>query len=398
MALQGDLQSFALPDVLRLLAGTSKTGRLGVTGVERTGDVWLRDGQIVGGAVSSAPHAYEPADVVFELLRFENGSFAFEDDEAPSEANEPTSVDDAIGRAEELVREWDEVESVVPSVESWVTFAPEIEGDATTVSADHWRTLAIVGSGLTVREVGDHFEVTDLAASRRVKELVEAGLVDLGDVPADRPAPAPSYDQVADTEVDDLSVLRADDGPVVLETSEDALLPEPLPSEGTSFEGDLNDMTSVDGRSFGAADEEPPAEEPAFGAYEPYEAPAEPEPFTPYGVADPVEDPVDDVSTDPFASFGPDPAAHLMEEAPAPEPFAAAPAPERHDPFGDDGSQPFGGNDDFFGAPSGSNATEEVSDDPLDSTPSTDAASDAAAEGGDSDRGALLNFLSTVKH
>jgi hypothetical protein len=402
--------------VLRLLAGTSKTGRLGVTGVERTGDVWLRDGQIVSGAVSSSPHATDPADVVFELLRFESGSFAFEDDEQPTESSDPTPVDHAIGRAEELVREWHEVESVVPSVLSWVSFVTEIEGDSTTISADHWRTLAVIGSGLTVRDLGDHFAQTDLAASRRVKALVEAGLVELGDAPEERPERfAPAGDSAV-AEHDDLSVLRADDGPVVLETSEDALLPEPLPSAGTSFEGDLADMTSVDGRRFEDTDEpetfEPETFEPAgfgsgayeaptdFAAAEPFETSVEPEPFTPYAAEDLAASPepshegftpygsdeVEEPPTDPFAAFGPDPAAHLNEAPPAP----AAEA----DPFGDGDSF---GNDDFFGAPAG-NANEEVGDDPLDSTPSSDAAAGGAAEGDDSDRGALMNFLSTVKH
>ena len=81
MALQGDLQSFALNDVLRLLAGTSKSGRLAVAGSDRKGDLWLDGGRIAGGDVSSAPYATEVVDVVLELLRFGDGSFAFHDDE-----------------------------------------------------------------------------------------------------------------------------------------------------------------------------------------------------------------------------------------------------------------------------------------------------------------------------
>jgi broad specificity phosphatase PhoE len=390
VALQGDLQSFALPDVLRLLAGTSKTGRLGVTGAERTGDVWLRDGQIVAGAVSSSPHATDPADVVFELLRFESGSFAFEDGLEPAEAGEPTSVDDAISRAEELVREWDEVEAVVPSVHSWVSFVAEIEGDSTTISAEHWRTLAVIGGGMTVRDLGDHFQQTDLAASRRVKALVEAGLVQLGDAPEDRPERVAAAPEPTAVEHDDLSVLRADDGPVVLETSEDALLPEPLPGEGTSFEGDLDDMASVDGRRFDdhpeatdlAGSDEPTAfgsEATDFRETAAEEAAPEPGDFAPYG-----EPAAPAASEDPFASFSTEPAAEASDPPPADL--------TETDPFSND---PFSNND-FFGAPSG-NASEEVGDDPLDSTPSSDAAAGAAAEGDDSDRGALLDFLSTVK-
>lgn len=363
MALQGDLQSFALNDVLRLLAGTAKSGRLAVAGDDRTGDLWLDGGQIVGGGVSSAPHATEVVDVVFELLRFDGGSFAFHDDEQAPDASEPTDVDAAITQAEGLLQEWAEVEVVVPSMDSWVTFAREIEGDQTTVSADQWRVLASLGAGLTVRELGQQFEQTDLGASRQVKGLVEAGLVSLGDAPPERPdrvvaSAAPVAE--APVERDDLSVLRADDGPVVIETSEDALLPEPLPNESTSFEGGLNDLAAVDGRS----DE-----------------------------FDDIDDIDDAADTGEPATFDAEAeAAHGIEFG-EPDPpvtrFDGVPKPAE--------AEPFGAADDFFGSTDPDEAsTGEADADPLASTPSTDAG-DGSDDGDDPDRGALLDFLSSVK-
>lgn len=365
MALQGDLQSFALTDVLRLLAGTAKSGRLAVTDDDRTGDLWLDGGQIVGGGVSSAPHATDVVEVVFELLRFDGGAFAFHDDEQASDPAGPTEVDEAIGRAEELVAEWTEVEAVVPSLDLWVTFAPELDGEETTVSADQWRVLAALGGGLTVRELGDRFAQTDLVASRQVKGLVEAGLAALGDAPADRPASAPAEAAAqaavaapeAPAERDDLSVLRADDGPVVIETSEDALLPEPLPGAGTSFEGELDDLAAVDGRDDAAA------------AVDDSEADAfDPDAEAAHGI-----------------EFGePDPPATHFDDGPAAPETAAA--------------EPFGAADDFFGDGADTAPSPEGDDaDPLASTPSTDAGDGSDDGGDDPERGALLDFLSSVK-
>ena len=45
VALQGTLETFALPDVLRLLASTHKTGRLCLTGVDGSGSLWLEVGR-----------------------------------------------------------------------------------------------------------------------------------------------------------------------------------------------------------------------------------------------------------------------------------------------------------------------------------------------------------------
>ncbi|MEO6628671.1 MAG: DUF4388 domain-containing protein [Aquihabitans sp.] len=384
MALQGDLQSFALPDVLRLLASTGKTGRLGVTADDSSGDVWLRDGSVVGGAVSSSPYAVDPADVVFELLRFESGAFRFEDGEEPTEPVEPSSVDEAIDQAEGLLREWADVEAIVPSVHSWVTLVPELSGDGTTVSTDQWRALAALGGGSSVRDLGERFEQTDLVASRQVKDLVEAGLVQLGDAPERDEASA--YQQSVPTRRDDLAVLRADDGPVVLESRDDALLPEPLPSEGTSFEGDLSDMGSVDARRFETdeADElsdvndtyDPPAYEPPV--YEPpsyaYDPSAQPEPAPQFA---------DDRG---YGSGG--------EVDPIANAFGSGPESRAASEF-------FRSSD----AENSSNLAGEAEDDPLASTPSTESDATAASNEGvdsdtsdESDRGALLNFLSTVKN
>ena len=264
MALKGDLSSFALPDVLRLLAGTAKTGRLGVSGAQGSGEVWLLDGDLVGGSVDTSAHAKQATEVVFELLRFETGSFLFDDGEEQAEPGEPSSVDEAISVAEALLFEWAEVEAVVPSMNSWVSLSPELDGNEVTISSPQWRVLAAVGAGTTVRTLGNHFQITDLKVSRRVKGLVEAGLVELGepvdghrdDLTSEAGSGFHSGYTGADYLGSDLAMLSAEDGPVVMQSHDDAMLPEPLPGEGTRFVGELDGLGTVDGRSFESIESE----------------------------------------------------------------------------------------------------------------------------------------------
>lgn len=275
MTLQGDLDSFALPDVLRLLAGTGKTGRLAVTAEPTSGEVWLLDGDLVGGRIDTAPHASEPADVVFELMRLEHGAFVFENGERLVDGAERARVNDAIEAAEEMVADWTDVETVVPSVQVTVGMLAEIDGESVTVASGQWRLLAAMGADTTVGALGDRFALTDLAVSREVKGLVEAGLVELGDLVTAEPAVdvdhrsddhdvegdhgVAALDPVDDHHleldgpppvVDDLAILRDVDAAVVIETSDDAHLPEPLPGEGTTFAADMAALGTVDGRSF----------------------------------------------------------------------------------------------------------------------------------------------------
>ena len=307
MALQGDLDSFALPDVLRLLAGTGKTGRLAIDASDTVGELWVLDGDLVGGEVACAPHASRPADVVFELIRLEGGAFVFEDGERLVDSTERSRVTDAIEEAQRLLAEWAEVKTVVPTIHATVRLVTEIDGEDVTVAAGQWRVLAAIGDDTTVRRLGDHFELTDLVVSRHVKDLVENGLVELGEAvepaneaPADETASLPvadasSSDDHADefdadqfdadqfdvnqfvaavqgTEEDmgdhaesdqddpapaadvegDLALLRSEDGSVVMEERDDALLPEPLPGAGIEFDGEVEHIGQVDGREFGA--------------------------------------------------------------------------------------------------------------------------------------------------
>ncbi|QXC61865.1 DUF4388 domain-containing protein [Aquihabitans sp. G128] len=359
--------------MLRLLAGTAKTGRLVVDGDHGSGEVWLREGSLVGGTVSTSPHAADAADLVFELLRFDGGSFAFDDGEQLVDGTEPAGVEAAIAGAEQLVADWAEVEPFVPSMWSTVTLAPEIGADV-TVSPKQWKLLASLGTGATVGQLGDAMELTDLAASRRVKALVELGLVEVGEAqeaPAADPAPveaaspepagAPAEDEghqapsVHDAYARDLALLSAEDGPVVLESSDDALLPEPLPGEGTSFVGDLGSLGTVDGRTFEAIEAEAAAAAPALGEAEVHDA----------------------GSWSSYGSFG------------EPE---AVPAPEAAGSWADAGagwSEP---------APTWGEPAEQA-EAPFaaaDAAPAEADASGAEAADGD-DRGSLLKFLSSVK-
>ena len=78
MALSGTLDSFALPDVLRLLASTKKTGRLRVTGDRGAGSVWVADRAIVSTELPAAASIDSThAAGLSGLLRFATGSFTF---------------------------------------------------------------------------------------------------------------------------------------------------------------------------------------------------------------------------------------------------------------------------------------------------------------------------------
>ena len=204
VALQGTLDTFALPDVLRLLAATKKSGRLDISGTRGAGSVWVADGDVTTIAVEHAPLAVDAVDALFELLRFEDGSFTF-DAEAAANGDARDDVESLIEGAEALLAEWHEIEAVVPSLTSWVSMRPELPGADVTVEQRHWTTLVAVGSGATVAAVGTTLDLAELPVSRAVRDLVELGLVQV-----EARAAAPERPPEPDAEPEPVAVADAD--------------------------------------------------------------------------------------------------------------------------------------------------------------------------------------------
>jgi hypothetical protein len=285
VALQGTLETFALPDVLRLLASTKKTGAYRLDGDRGTGSLWLKDGQIIGGELTGSATT-DANEVAFELLRFADGDFLFEADAAPASPSDPTDVETVLADAEALLEEWKDIERVVPSLDRWVALRAELPADEVTIRADKWISVVAIGGGKTVGQLGTLLGLGELPVSRVVKDLVELGLVELGDVPA-TVAPPPA--------------------------AEPAPVAEPEPSAGDTFLRetelviDVSDeigSTSASVLEFSSTTTEP----------DPFE------PFDPNGLV--IGEPRGTgAGSDPFASLGePEPQAE-----PEPEPAEASP-------------------------------------------------------------------------
>jgi Domain of unknown function (DUF4388) len=208
VALQGTIDTFEFTEVARLLATGGKTGALRLEGGRGSGTLWVADGKVVAVAVDHAPLATDPAEAMFELLRFEEGSFTFIPGDKPADPGEPADVEEILVAAEAQLAEWREIERVVPTTHATVTLRPELSKADVVLDRQRWRLVAAIGGGVTVATVGDALGLGELPVSRAVKELVELGVLELADGPAE---PEPErVDESASLALDDF-VLDADD-------------------------------------------------------------------------------------------------------------------------------------------------------------------------------------------
>ena len=192
MALQGTLDTFELPDVLRLLASTKKSGRLHLRGDRGEGSVWLVGGSVVGVRTDASPGG-DTGDGLFDLFRAREGGFAFEPGVEPDAPQSPLEVEPLLAATELRLAEWREIESVVPSLHAWVSLSPELPKPELTVDAATWRMVAAIGSGLTVGDLARILDLDEIPVSRVVRDLVVLGLGSVTDAPAPTPAPAMTW-------------------------------------------------------------------------------------------------------------------------------------------------------------------------------------------------------------
>ncbi len=178
--LQGSLDDFALDEMLTLLASTGKTGCLEVKGDRGQGTLRLHEGRLVDAAANNTANGVEPEDVLFELLRFSEGNFHFVVSDA-EEGSHDGVVAEAVLAAEERLADWKTIEAVVPSLRHMVTPVRELPEDEITLDRSDWAALITIGSGCPVSAVCDELDLGEVEGSRRIKALIERGLVAIGE-------------------------------------------------------------------------------------------------------------------------------------------------------------------------------------------------------------------------
>ncbi len=240
MALQGTIETFALPEVLRLLGSGGKTGRLRLSGDRGSGSIWVDGGKVVAAEATGIREGTSSTGVVFELLRYAEGSFTFDDDQANTRPGTPQDIEVLLGDAERQLADWREIEAVVPSLAVRLVLADELPAADVTLDATSWKAVVAVARGGDVASIADALDLEELDACRRAKDLIETGLAVVTELELE-PEVEPEVVEVleaagvpdAGTVVDDVAPLGAD--PV--RSPEDgafAIAADPTPPEGWS--------------------------------------------------------------------------------------------------------------------------------------------------------------------
>jgi hypothetical protein len=174
MTLQGSLETVGLPDVLSLLGRAAKTGRLAINGPKQAGGVWFRDGQITAIDTGTPVEPAYPVDALFELLRIEGGTFAFDEAAPPSEHPVPVEVADTIAAARARLVEWRSIEAVVGSLDATVELVAETAGPV-TLTPEQWEMVIAIHGASRVGDVLERRRLGEFDGCNIIRSLVLAG-------------------------------------------------------------------------------------------------------------------------------------------------------------------------------------------------------------------------------
>lgn len=199
--LQGSLDNFTLDEVLNLLAGTMKTGHLRVSGDRGTGSLWVDEGLLVQAEASNVIAGGDWEDVMFELLRFESGNFSFVADDLAPAPSESTDIEPLVERGRELLVEWNSIEAIIRTPEHMLTPVGKLPIEQVMLTSGEWETIIAIGEGRSVSQTHALLGVGELKGCRRIKSVVERGLVTI-DEPTTKAVSFESDSALAEAVVD----------------------------------------------------------------------------------------------------------------------------------------------------------------------------------------------------
>ena len=192
MSLQGTIETFAIADVLRLLAATNKSGRLQVQGVSRAGTVWVDSGKVLAAESPNTPHERATCRRRVPAVADRPGLVPLRarprtrpSRESPWRSRRRSATPRACSAS------GGSSSGSFPPSTPGSSLRSELREPSVTVSAEQWKTIGAVAGGRTVAALGDSLGTGELATVRSVSQLVDLGLVDIEDTPGEAEEAAP---------------------------------------------------------------------------------------------------------------------------------------------------------------------------------------------------------------
>jgi len=170
--IEGSLKQMGIADLLQVLAGNRRTGRVELTSGELRGEIYLGEGRPINARVGGV----EGEKALFRLLGWREGTFAFTPMAASPTARIDRGMEDALL---EGMRQSDEAQRVSERLPARAAFLA-MAGEAELPTELHPVTRQVVqalGEPMPLGDVVDRCPATDYEVLAALASLIDKGLV-----------------------------------------------------------------------------------------------------------------------------------------------------------------------------------------------------------------------------
>jgi hypothetical protein len=179
--LSGNLELFALADVLRFVARSGATGAVNIYRSSDGGRVLLADGKVVGAVVEEtvAPDADGVVDAVMRLMDAGGGDFALELEPATGPTKQPVEEFlKAVGRRR---AEWSKILGSLGSLDGPLDVTALVPSGTAeiTLTPLEWHLAVLADGRRSLRDIAADAGASEFAAATALLAMSNAGLLAL---------------------------------------------------------------------------------------------------------------------------------------------------------------------------------------------------------------------------
>lgn len=175
MAFKGSLKEVPLPDIIQLVSVSGKTGAFILESATQTGEIYLRDGEMVHAHVGKL----SGEDAVYELAIWQDGDFAFQAGQSTDEHTIKKSNTNLLMEAARRIDEWQVLSKRIPSTHLIPVFTNQSSSTSISFTPQEWSVICKIDERRSIDEIAAALGLSAFEVCKLLYGLVTAGLVEL---------------------------------------------------------------------------------------------------------------------------------------------------------------------------------------------------------------------------
>lgn len=175
MAFQGSLKELPLPDIIQLVSVSGKTGVFHLSAADRSGQIFLRDGEIVHAATGDI----QGEEAVYELAIWQEGDFVFKPGNESEVRTIKKSNTNLLMEAARRIDEWQVLSKRIPSTRLVPVFTNQSSSTSISFTPNEWAVICKIDERRSIDELAAVLGLSAFEVCKLLYGLVTANLVEL---------------------------------------------------------------------------------------------------------------------------------------------------------------------------------------------------------------------------